>query len=181
MSASKISAMLEYVCHGLAAHDVGFVRSKLAAQVRAGNIIVLPLSCVWDLPSLWISLVDVIPQAERRPRLIYDYSFFGLNSAVAPTKAMQFGCAFDRLLHQILVELAKLRPVHLSKVDFSGAYMCIWVWSKDLLRLAFIVPPHSAELDPLIGFHLLLPMGYVDSAAHFCCTAKTVADIANTS
>eukprot|EP00957_Ditylum_brightwellii_P034013 2575933-Ditylum_brightwellii.AAC.1 len=45
--------------------------------------------------------------------------------------------------------------------------------------LAFVVPSAAGE-EPLIGFHLALPMGYIESAAFFCCTTKTIADITNT-
>ena len=31
----------------------------------------------------------------------------------------------------------------------------------------------------LVGFHLSLPMGYVDNAPYFCMTTETVADLAN--
>lgn len=48
-----------------------------------------------------------------------------------------------------------------------------------LPRLAFVVPLHVADAKQLIDFHLLLPMGYDNSAAYFCCATKTVANLAN--
>mmetsp|Transcript_18603 Transcript_18603/g.38903 ORF Transcript_18603/g.38903 Transcript_18603/m.38903 type:complete len:149 (+) Transcript_18603:798-1244(+) len=67
------------------------------------------------------------------------------------------------------------------KVDMSDAYMRVWVRYEDVPRLGFMVPPILFDAEPLVGFHLSLPMGYVDSAQFFCITTKTVADITNAS
>lgn len=73
---------------------------------------------------------------------------------------------FDRLLCCILDAPAKLGPVHLAKVDLSDAYMRIWVRPEDLPRLDFVVPPHEGDAKPLTGFHLSLPIGYINSASY---------------
>ena len=57
--------------------------------------------------------------------------------------------------------------------------MRVWIRPEDIPKLAFVVPPHSTDTKPLIGFHLSLPMGYVESAQYFCTTIETVADIIN--
>ena len=69
-------------------------------------------------------------------------------------EAIQFGTAFKRLMGKILTADPLYSPVFLSKVNISDAYMCAWVFPEDLPRLAFVVPLHSLDPDPLIGFHL---------------------------
>ena len=133
------------------------MRTELVEQTQFGHIVVLPWIQVQDLPGLCISPVGLILQVNRRPRLIYDYTFSGLHDAVARLalqEAIQFGTAFKRLLGQILTADPAYGPVFLSKIDLSDAYMCVWVRPEDLLRLTFVVVLHSSYLDPLIGFHL---------------------------
>ena len=57
---------------------------------------VLPYELIKDIPNLRISHMGAVPQRERRPRTIIDYSFSGNNQEAhqgAPPEAMQFGCA----------------------------------------------------------------------------------------
>ena len=67
--------------------------------------IVLLFFKVKDLPSFRISPPGVIPQRERRPHWICDYSFYNVNNNTlelfAP-KAMQYGHALDHILREIL-------------------------------------------------------------------------------
>eukprot|EP00957_Ditylum_brightwellii_P006441 488951-Ditylum_brightwellii.AAC.1 len=91
---------------------------------------------------------------------------------------MQFGTASKRLVWQITQANPKLGPIQLQKVDLSDAYMRVWLRIKDVPSLAFVVPNLPGK-PPLIGFHLSLPMGYIDSTAFFCITTETVTDLAN--
>ena len=52
----------------------------------------------------------------------------------------------------------------MSKIDPSDAHMRVWIIPEDLLRISFLVPLHPLDHDTLIGFHIFLMMGYVDSA-----------------
>ena len=47
---------------------------------------------------------------------------------------------------------------------------------EDIPSVAFLVPKATAEEDQLVGFHLSIPMGYVESAAFFCATTETAKD-----
>ena len=182
LSEGDLEAAIAYGCHGSAAKGAAFARTELAEQVWYGHVVVFPLSKVRDLADLWISPVGLIPQEGRQPRLIYDFTFGGLNDAVrkeAPAEAIQFGGAFRRLIHNIVTADPAFGPVFLSKIDMSDAYMRVWVRPEDVLKLAFVVPPHADDTETLIGFHLSLPMGYVESAQYFCTTTETVADLAN--
>lgn len=69
--------------------------------------------------------------------------------------------------------------VFISKMYMSNAYMRVYVQPEDVPWLAFLVSPHPGDVEPLVGFHLSVPMGYIESASLFCCTTETVADLAN--
>jgi hypothetical protein len=56
--------------------------------------VVLPFRAVRHLPHLKLSPAGVVPQRDRRPRPIMDFSYSGVNDTalpLAPTAAMQFG------------------------------------------------------------------------------------------
>ena len=67
----------------------------------------------------------------------------------------------------------------MAKIDLSDAYMRVWIRLEDVAKLAFVVPPLPGDTEPLIGFHLSLPMGYVESAPFFCIVTETIADLVN--
>ncbi len=179
-----LEAALKKGCHRSATLAAAYVHSELADQPTFGHICLLPWSQARHLPNLRLSPVGSIPQAGRRDRLIYDYTWSGTNRAVhkrAPPEAMQFGGALHRLLHAIVDADPGHGPVHMAKVDLSDAYMRVWLRIVDLPKLAFVFPPHPSDPEPLIGFHLSLPMGFVESAPYFCASTKTVADLINNS
>jgi hypothetical protein len=180
--AQDLEAALSYGCHRSATLAADYVRGELAEQVSFGHICLLPWSLAQNLPNLRLSPVGSIPQSGRRPRIIYNYTWSGTNRAIATQdnpEAMQFGGALYRLLHAILDADPGHGPVHMAKVDLSNAYMRIWLRLADLPNLAFVVPPHPCDPEPLTGFHLLLPMGFVESAPYFCSSTETSADLVN--
>ena len=89
---------------------------------------------------------------------------------------MRFGKALYRVIECILRAPPKLGPTFLNKVDLADAYMRIWVRLEDIPSVAFLVPNETSEEDQLVGFHLSIPMGYVESATFFCATTETVKD-----
>ena len=89
---------------------------------------------------------------------------------------MRFVKALYRLIDCILEALPNLGPTFLNKVDLADAYIRIWVHFKDIPSVAFLVPKATPEEDELVGFHLSTPMGYMESAAFFCATTRTVKD-----
>jgi hypothetical protein len=166
--AQDLPAALAYGCHRSAIFcSARFVRKELAEQVSFGHVLVLPWSAAKSLPGLRLSPVGSILQAGRRNRLIYNYTWSGTNCAVrkqAPPEAMQFRGALHRLLHAIVDADPAHGLVQMAKVDLSDAYMRIWLNLKDLTKLAFMIPPHCTNPEPLIGFHLALPMDFVKLA-----------------
>ena len=57
--------------------------------------------------------------------------------------------------------------------------MRVWIHPEDLLQIDFPLPLYLSDRNTLVGFHLSISMGYMDSAQYFCCISKTVADLAN--
>ena len=95
-------------------------------MVEAGHWLVLPYSTVRHAPDLRISSLGVVPQRDRRPRPIVDYTFSAVNKAtvkLTPPESMQFGKALDRIIQKA----ADANPLHgmvnLSKYDLADAFM----------------------------------------------------------
>ena len=56
--------------------------------------------------------------------------------------------------------------------------MRIWVHLENIPSVDFLVLKSKLEEDQLVGFHLSIPMGYVESATLFCATTKNAKDLA---
>ena len=89
---------------------------------------------------------------------------------------MRCGKALYRVIDCILTAPPKLGPTFLNKVDLADAYMRIWVRLEDIPSVEFLVPKPTPDEEELVGFHLSIPMGYVESAAFICATNEKVKD-----
>ena len=108
--------------------------------------VVLPAEAVKDLPGLRVSPPGVVPQLGRRPRWIVDYSWWLVNNEtlpLAPTEAMQFGHALDRLLREILLADPAFGPVELMKVDMSDGFYRVGLNVEDIPKLGVVFPTRS--------------------------------------
>ncbi len=149
--------------------------------VNKGYWIVLPYQQVRNLPNLRLSPLGVVPQRERRPRLIVDYTFSEVNQdteRVAHREAMQFGKALKRVLRTILEAPATEGPCYLLKIDLSDGFYRVQVDPERVPGLG-VVLPSDEKSSPLIAFPLVLPMGWCESPPHFCALTETVTDLAN--
>jgi hypothetical protein len=150
-------------------------------MVRKRFWIVLPATDVIGNPELRVSPVGVVPQKERRPRIICDYTFSNVNQEsipLGPEDAMQFGRALLRLLTQIVQADPRFGAVLMAKFDLSDGYYRVPLKTEDALKLAVVLP--QAENEPvLIAIPLVLPMGWTESPPFFCTTTETIADLAN--
>ena len=118
----------------------------------------------------------------RQPRLIFDFTWSGLNDiskCLSPIGAIHFGDASQRTLGQVLTANPLLGPINPSKVYLEDTYMRLWVSMEDVPSVAFLVPNKNISDTQLVGFHLSLPMGYVDNAPYFFMATETVSDLAN--
>ena len=141
---------------------------------------VLPFSAICDLPDLRLSPLGVVPQRDRRPRLIVDYSFSQVNQEtvrMAPPEAMQFGRALQRVLTNIVHADAQFGPCKLAKIDIADGFYRMWERSVDIPKLGVILPNNGGPL--LVAFPLALPMGWVESPPYFTTMTETACDLAN--
>ena len=167
--------------HPSTAPYLHFVEEDMADMIRKGYWVVLPYHLVRHLPNLRISPMGAVPQRERRPRIIVDYSFSNVNQEVAkgaPPEAMQLGRALNRILYRIVTADPAEGPVYLMKLDLADGFYRVPLRDSDipLLGVAFPVAPGE---PPLVAMPLVLPMGWTESPPYFCSATETIADLAN--
>jgi hypothetical protein len=130
------------------------------------------------MDNLRLSSFGIIPKRDCRPRLIVDYSFWGVNDetvSLSPNEAMQFGRALKRLLFRIRNANPRYGPAYMAKVDLADGFYRLWLASP---KLGVVFPAHDDE-EPLVALPLTLPMGWVTTPPYFCAATETVADLAN--
>ena len=67
----------------------------------------------------------VVPQQDRQPRWIVDYTFSDVSLETLPLaaqEAMQFDNSLDQILRKILLADPDLGPVQMFKVDISDGF-----------------------------------------------------------
>ena len=158
-----------------------FLHDEFLDMVRKGYWSILPFDAVCHLPHLKLSPAGVVPQRERRPRPIMDYSFTAVNSnslPISPTAAMQLGQAFTRFLHQIAYANPAFGPPRMLKLDLADGYYRVRLTPTAALELAVVLPGLTPQQN-LVGIPLCLPMGWTHSPPYFCAFTETAADLAN--
>ena len=181
-SLERRDAAVRRGCHPSANEHKTFLRGEMAEMVERGQWMVLPYSAVRKLPKARFSPPGVIPQRDRRPRLIVDYSYSGVNAdtvPLAPKESMQFGNAFQRLLYQIFMADPRWGPVLMSKTDVSDGFYQGWLRAMGLMQLGLVMPLDTQDGEPLIAFPLAAPMGWVESPPFFTALSETAADLGN--
>ena len=182
---ARLEATMERGPHKSADEYVDFLREEFLDFVQKGFWLLLPYKLLKKYNFLYknlrISPLGVVPQRARRPRIIVDYSYFGVNDEtckMAPRDSMQFGKALHRIL-QALVDANPMHgPVHLLKVDIADGFYRIWLNIADIPKLACSIPPLYGD-EPLLALPLVLPMGWTESPPYFCTATETVADLTN--
>ena len=147
-----------------------------------GMFIVLPYRLVRNLPSLRLSPLGCVPQRERRPRIINDYTFSGVNPntvKMAPPEAMQWGRTLNRVLWYVLHADNRHGPVLMSKTDLSDGFYQMHLTPSGALKLA--VPFHCEGQEPMVAIPTRLPMGWTESPPAFSAVTETIADLINKS
>jgi hypothetical protein len=105
---ARINAAVQRGPHKSARDHSAFLHTEMADMIDKDQWLVFPFSQVQHLPNLRISPIGVVPQRDRRPRTIVDYSFSDVNQEtcpIAPTEAMQFGKALQRTIENIVVKI----------------------------------------------------------------------------
>jgi hypothetical protein len=158
-----------------------FLHEDMFNMVNERYWTVLPYTSVRHLHSLKLAPVGVVPQRERRPRPIVDYSYTNINQTslpVAPYHAMQFGSALPRLLQRLVYSNPAHGPPLMCKIDLSDGYYRVTLNPDASLQLAVILPPDQTRHN-LIAIPLSLPMGWKESPPYFCAFTETIADSTN--
>ena len=138
--------------HKSAKDEISFVCEELLEFCHQGFWTVLPLATALQLPYLQLSPLGVVPQRNRRPRLIVDYTYSGVNDdtiRLAPPEAMQFDKAFYRLLSRIVHADPAYGPVWLGKIDIADGFYRIGLQPRDIPKLGVILPTSGDE--PLVA------------------------------
>jgi hypothetical protein len=158
-----------------------FLLSEMYEYVTMGYWTVLPYTALRHHPALRLAPAGVVPQRDRRPRPIIDYSFYNTNTdaqPIAPYHAMQFGATLPRLLQRLAYCNRAHGPPLLAKLDLADGYYRVPLSSTAALHLAVVLPSDGLP-QPLIAIPLTLPMGWAHSPPFFCAFTETVTDIAN--
>ena len=117
-------------------------------MIRKGQWILLPADLVEHMQNLRLSPIGVVPQRDRRPRTISDYSFYFVNAdtcPLAPSDAMQFGQALYRLLGKIVAADPRFGPVYLSKIDIADGFYRVRLLSATFSNWACCSPSSRAN------------------------------------
>jgi hypothetical protein len=158
-----------------------FLYAEMWDMVQRRYWTVLPYRAVRNLPWVKIAPIGVVPQRDRRPRPIVDYSWNAVNQLsvpVAPTTAMQFGQTLQRIIQRIVYANPTFGPVRLMKLDLADGYYRVPLATSGAAQLGVILP-YGAQDEPLIAFPLTLPMGWSHSPPYFCAFTETGADVCN--
>jgi len=185
----KIENTLKRGPHKSCRDHLEFLRSEILDFVQKGYWVLLPYRLLKEkmkmdggaLRKLRLSPPGVVPQRERRPRLIVDYTFYELNQdtlQLAPEEAMQFARALEQVLYQVRNANPRYGPVYLGKVDLADGFCRVWLIADSIPQLAVTFPKYPGE-EQLVGMPLTLPMGWLESVPYFCATTEMVADRAN--
>jgi hypothetical protein len=161
--------------------DRAFDFDEMRDFCEQGYWIVLPYAAVRNWENLRVSPIGAVPQRDRRPRLIVDYSFSDLNAEtlkLAPAEAMQFGRALQRVLKHILDADPRFGPVYLAKIDIADGFYRVWVQFRDVPKLGVVQPTSHGE-PPLLAFPLTLPMRWVELPPYFTVLTETACNVAN--
>jgi hypothetical protein len=158
-----------------------FLRGEFATMIKKKQWILLLAKLVLAEAELRLSPLGVLPQWDRRPRSNIDYSFYCINDdtvLMAPPEAMQFGKALWRILSEIVRSNPCLGPVYFSKVDIADGFYRIWVQAANVPKLGVLLLIIEGQ-ERLIGFPLVLTVGWKESPPIFTAATKTITDLAN--
>jgi hypothetical protein len=176
----KLDALLRGP-HQSAHQHIPFLRKDFVDMIHKGQWILLSASLVMDDPNLRLSHLGVVPQRDRRPRTISDYTYVWVNEdtiAVAPGECMQFSRALWRILKHAKHANPHMGPVYMSKIDIADGFYRIWVRAADVPKLGVLFPSRPGD-EPLVGLHMTLPMGWKEAPKIFTAATETVPDLAN--
>ena len=181
-SRQRVDEALQRGPHRSCREYIDFLEEEFIDMIKKGQWAILPASVALKLKGLRVSPPGVVPQRDRRPRWICDYTFSGVNPETVkemPKEAMQFGHALDRILREILLADPRHGPVYQLKVDLSDGFYRGDIAPDDCPKLGVVFPTRSPNEEPMVAVPLVLPMGWCESPPAFSSATETIADVAN--
>ena len=105
--------------------------------------IVLPLEYAVGLNGLRLSPAGLVPQRDRRDRIVIDYTWSGINEATRRLSpdSMQFGYALKRILQCMYDADPRHGPIYMMKVDIADGFYLVGLAPEDVPSLGVCLPP----------------------------------------
>ena len=93
LTPKQLAAAIAYGLHNSCNRHPSFLRTEMRDFVEKGLWIVIPLEDAVGLNGLRLSPAGLIPQRDRRDRIVIDYNWSDVNEATHPLApdSMQFG------------------------------------------------------------------------------------------
>jgi hypothetical protein len=203
-----ITAAVEKGAHKSATtkESIALIAEDVAYQVKAGyaEIVSWDELCRRRPTNLKVSPLAVVPQRDRRGRMILDLSFAvrrrqgqrGRNKGGGNELILQESVndttvrlapegpvkELGNVLPRILDFMASVPPeehIHFSKMDLADGYWRMVVEPEARWNFAYVMP--SAKGEPVrLVIPRALQMGWNESPAYFCATTETARDVAQT-
>ena len=159
---TKLTACFARGAHRSAYDHVPFLQEEFLDFCRKGYWMLLPFHEVKSLPGLRLSPLGVVPQRERRPRIIVDYSYWGINAdtlRLSNPHSMQFGHAQRRIHQRLMWANPRYGAIHAYKLDIADGFYRIPLRTSGIPKLGVLLPPILNGVS-LVAFPLVLPMGW---------------------
>ena len=180
-SEAQLQSKLHRGPHKSCHEHLEFLQEELVDMINKKQWVILPYDVAQHLPGLRLSPPGIVPQRERRPRWICNYSFYKVNDETVELfckESMQFGHALDCILREILLANPKFGPVNLIKIDIADGFYWMDINPTDIPKLAGIFPTLPRQ-QRLVALPLVLPMEWKNSPPVFCTATETAANLAN--
>ena len=177
----QLEAALTRGAHQSCNAHIDFLNEEFVDMINKGQWVILPASMALELEGIRLSPPGVVPQRDRRPRWICDYTWSGVNKDTLPLaamEAMQFGHALERILREILLANPAHGPVHLNKTNLSDGFYRVDLNPDDAPKIGVVFPTKPGTA-PMVVVPLVIPMGWKNSPLVFSTATETVTDIAN--
>ena len=114
-----------------------------------------------ELEGLQLSPPGVVPQRDRHPRWICDYTWSGVNLdtlQLAALEDIQFGHALERILREIFLANPNHSPVQLNKTQLSDGFYRVDLNTNDVPKLS-VVFPTKIGTNTMVALPLVFTMG----------------------
>jgi hypothetical protein len=201
-----IEAAVEKGAHKSATtqESIALIEEDVAYQVKAGYARIIRWEELQRIrpKNLKVSPIAVVPQRDRRGRMILDLSFAvrkgkagrgrkrgrmddiilqeSVNDStvkLAPDLPVkELGNVLPRLLH-FMNSVPAEEHIHFSKMDLADGYWRMIVEPESEWNFAYVMPQKPGEPIRLV-IPSALQMGWNESPAYFCATTETARDIA---